>query len=158
MTLYSVLVSNKPLPTLDCTGMKEITVGELKLLYPITKNSPSQPWHEMPDDTKLLHAESEDAFERLNIFEMSELPFDLEEINDKSYMYGIEGTWNALFLEDFLEYLKQSITKEQGAELIRFWPGDDEYKLKIQYLELAEIELHDLNTLKNEDCIRVIFV
>ena len=28
MTLYSVLVANQPLPTIDCTGIKEITVKE----------------------------------------------------------------------------------------------------------------------------------
>lgn len=33
MSLYSVLVANEPLPLIDCTGITEITVRELKKLY-----------------------------------------------------------------------------------------------------------------------------
>lgn len=34
MTLYSVLVADQPLATIDCRGIEELTVKDMKLLYP----------------------------------------------------------------------------------------------------------------------------
>ena len=77
MTLYSVFVANKPLPTIDCTGITEITVKELKKIYPITVDTPEQSWHSMPDDAMILYAPDESAFEQLNIFEWDNPPYDI---------------------------------------------------------------------------------
>ena len=157
MTLYSVLVANKPLPTIDCTGIAEITVKELKKLYPITVDTPEQSWHSMPDDAMILHAPDESAFEQLNIFEWDNPPYDLEDYNDKTNVYGIEGNWSSVFLNDLFNYLKKSIEKEQEAELIRFCAGVHDRKLKKQHIKIEEIELHHLEYLKSEEYIRVIF-
>ena len=157
MTLYHALVANEPLPTIDCTGITEITVGELKKLYPITQEAPEQPWHSMPDDARILHAPDESVFERLNIFKWDSLPYDLEDYNDKPYVYGIEGSWNSTFLNDLLNYIKQSIKKEQAAELICFWAGDGIQTLKKIYINIENIELQHLENLKHESYVRVIF-
>lgn len=157
MTLYSVLAANKPLPTIDCTGIAEITVKELKKLYPITEDTPEQPWHSMPDGAMILHAPDESAFGQLNIVECSNPPYDLEDYNDKPYVYCIEGNWSSVFLNDLLNYLKQSIKKEQEAELIRFWAGEYDRKLKKRHINIEEIELHHLENLKSEQYIRIIF-
>ncbi|MFJ7735585.1 hypothetical protein ACIQ2D_04500 [Lysinibacillus sp. NPDC097287] len=157
MTLYSVLVASEPLPTIDCTGITEITVRELKKLYPITQESPEQPWHSMPDDAKILHASDESAFGRLNIFKWDNPPYDLEDYNYQPYVYCIEGSWNSTFLNDLLNYLRQSIKKEQAAELIRFWAGEYNQTLKKRQINIEDIELHHLENLKNEKYIRVIF-
>ncbi|WP_043929804.1 hypothetical protein [Bacillus sp. EB01] len=157
MTLYSVLVANKPLPTIDCTGIVEITVKELRKLYPITEDTPKQPWHSMPDDAMILHAPDESAFGQLNIFEWSNPPYDLEDYNDKHYVYCIEGNWSSVFLNDLLNYLKQSIKKEQEAELIRFWAGEYDRKLKERHINIEEIELHHLENLKSEQYVRIVF-
>ena len=124
MTLYSVLVANKPLPIIDCTGIAEITVKELIKLYPITVDTPEQPWHSMPNDAMILHAPDESAFGQLNIFKWDNPPYDLELYNEKPFVYGIDGNWGPQFLADFLIYLKQHIKPEQSAELIRFWAED----------------------------------
>ena len=157
MTLYSVLVANKPLPIIDCTGIAEITVKELKRLYPITKDTPEQSWHSMPDDAMILHAPDESAFGQLNIFKWSNPPYDLEDYNDKPYIYCIEGNWSSVFLNDLLTYLKQSIKKEQQAELIRFWAGVYNQKLKKRHINLENLELKHLENLKSEEYIRIIF-
>lgn len=157
MTLYSVLVANNTLPTIDCTGIAEITVKELKKLYPITKDTPEQLWHSMPDDAKILHATDESAFGQLNIFEWGNSPYDLENYTEKPYVYCIEGNWGPVFLNDFLKYLKQSIEKEQEAELIRFWAGESVRNIKRQHIKVEEIDLHHLEIIKNEQYIRIIF-
>lgn len=113
MTLYSVLVANKPLPTIDCTGIAEITVKELKKLYPITVETPEQPWHSLPDETMVLHASDESAFGQLYIFEWENPPYDLGIITIKLSVYCIEGNWSSVFLNDLLIYLKQSIKKSK---------------------------------------------
>lgn len=158
MTLYSVLVANSALQTVDFTGIAEITVRELKKLYPITESTPTQSWHLMDDDARVLHAADESAFENLNIFEWNNPPYDLEFYNEKSFVYGIEGNWGPQFLEDFLSYLKEHIQPEQGAELIRFWAGDYDKKLKSRRITMEDLELHHLESLKNEEYIRVAFV
>lgn len=157
MTLYSVLVANKPLPTIDCTGITEITVKELKKLYPITIDTPEQSWHSMPDDAMISHAPDESAFEQLNIFEWDNPPYDLEDYNDKTYVYGIEGNWSPVFLNDLLDYLIKSIKNEAEAELIRFVAGVNDRKLKKRHINIEEIELHHLENLKSEEYIRIIF-
>lgn len=157
MTLYSVLVANKPLPAIDCTGIKEITVKELKELYPITEDTPEQSWHSMPDDAMILHAPDESAFGQLHIFEWGNPPYDLEDYHEKPYVYCIEGNWSSVFLNDLLNYLKQSIKKEQGVELIRFWAGEYGRKLKKRRITIEEIELHHLENLKSEEYIRIVF-
>lgn len=157
MTLYSVLVASEPLPTIDCTGITKTTVRELKKLYPITQETPEQPWHSMPDDVMILHAPDESAFGRLNIFKWDDPPYDLEEYNYQTYVYGIEGNWNSTFLNDLLNYVRQSIKKEQAAELIRFWAGEYNRTLKKIHINIENIELQHLENLKRERYVRVIF-
>lgn len=157
MTLYSVLVANEPLPTIDCTGITKITVRELKKLYPITQETPEQTWHLMPDDAMILHATDESAFGRLNIFKWDNPPSDLENYNYQPYVYCIEGNWNSTFLNDLLNYLRQSIKKEHAAELIRFWAEDYNQILKKRQINIEDIELHHLENLKNEKYIHIIF-
>ena len=157
MTLYSVLVANKPLPTIDHTGIEEITVKELKKLYPITEETPKQIWHSWPDDAKILHAPDESAFRQLNIFEWDNPPYDLKDYNEKPYVYCIEGSWNSEILNDLLYYLKQFIKKEQEAELIRFWAGETDQNVKKLHITIQEIELHHLVNIEKEHHIRVIF-
>ena len=81
----------------------------------------------------------------------------LEDYNDKTYVYGIEGNWSPVFLNDLLNYLKRSIKKEQEAELIRFVAGVYDRKLKKRHINIEEIELHHLENLKSEEYIRIIF-
>ena len=157
MTLYSVLVANEPLPTIDCTGITEITVKELKNLYPITEYTPEQLWHSMHDDEIIVHAPDESAFRQLNIHKWGNPPYDLEDYNDKAYVYCIEGDWSSEFLNDLLIYLRKSIKKEQAAELIRFWAGEYNRKLKKRRIKIEDIELHHLENLKSEEYIRIIF-
>lgn len=157
MTLYYALVANEPLPTIDCTGIKEITVGELKKLYPITEETPEQLWHSMPDDARILHTPDESAFEKLHIFKWDSLPYDLEHYNNKPFVYGIEGSWNSTFLSDLLNYIKHSLKKEQAAELICFLAGDGIQTLKEIHINMENIELKHLENLKHENYIRVIF-
>ncbi len=158
MTLYSVLVANSPLQTVDCTGIVEITVRELKKLYPITESTAAQAWHLMDDDACILHAPDESAFGQLSIFEWDIPPYDLEYYSEKSFVYGIEGNWGSQFLADLLIYLKQHIKPEQNAEIIRFWAGDHEQKLKTVSLKIGEIEMHHLEGIQNERYIRVAFL
>jgi len=157
MTLYSVLVANEPLQTIDLTGITEITIGELKKLYPITPETPEQTWHSMPNDAKILHAPDESAFGYLSIFEWENPPYDLAHYTDKPYVYGIERNWNSTFLDDLLTYIKQSITKEQAAELIQFWAGDSIRKLKEIHINIENIELCHLEHIKTEEFVRAIF-
>lgn len=158
MTLYSVLVAVEPLPTIDCTGIIETTVRELKKLYPITQETPEQPWHSMSDDARIIHAPETTAFGRLNIFQWEHPPYDLEEYNYLPHIYGIEGNWNSTpFLNDLFNYVKQSIKKEHGAELIRFWAGENYRELTKVHISIEDIELHHLENIKNEKYLRVIF-
>ena len=64
MTLYCDLVAEQPLPTIDCRGIEELTVKEMKLLYPAATD---QVWYSLPDETLLIHAADESAFGQLHI-------------------------------------------------------------------------------------------
>ncbi|MGE7839843.1 hypothetical protein ACQKNX_03535 [Lysinibacillus sp. NPDC093712] len=158
MTLYSVLVADRALQTVDCTGIVEITVRELKKLYPITESTPAQAWHSMDDDARILHAPDESAFRQFNIFEWGNPPYDLKYYSEKIYVYGIEGNWGSQFLADFLIYLKQHIKPEQNVDIIRFWAGDYDQKLKNFSIKIEEIEMHHLESIQNEQYIRVALI
>ncbi|MFJ7666915.1 hypothetical protein ACIQXI_07390 [Lysinibacillus sp. NPDC097195] len=158
MTLYSVLVADSELQTIDCTGIKEMTIRELKILYPITNDTPIQHWHSMDDDVRIIHAPDEAAFAQLVIFEWQEPPYDLELYHKKPYVYGIGGNWGPQFLDDFLIYLKQHIKPEHNVELIRFWAGEAERRLKRRSIHIEEIELHHLEKLEKEQYIRVALI
>ena len=153
MTLYSVLVADKPLPTIDCTGIKELTVKEMKQLYP-TDNK--EIWRSMSDDTLILHAADESAFSQLHIFDWTDPPTDLADYHQKPYVYCIEGHWRAAFLNDLLAYLKKSIQPAHHAELIRYWV-EDGAKLKKRPLSIKTLEMHHLETLATEYAVRVVF-
>ncbi|MEG0448762.1 MAG: hypothetical protein RR595_02770 [Lysinibacillus sp.] len=157
MTSYSVLVATSPLQTVDCTGIAEITVRELKKIYLIIESSPAQSWHLMDDDTRILHAPDASAFGQLNIFQHDDPPYDLAFYNEKHFVYGIEGHWGPQFLEDFLIYLKEHIKSEQNVELIRYWAEDYDQKLKNFRITIEEIELHHLESIQGEEYIRVVF-
>jgi hypothetical protein len=158
MTLYSVLVANSSLQTVDCTGIAEITLRELKKLYPITESTIAQSWHLMDDDARILHVPDESAFGHLNIFRWNNPPYDLGFYNEKPFVYGNEGNWSPQFLEDLLIYLKEHIKPEQNAELIRYWAEDYDRKLKSRRITIEDVELHHLESIKNEEYIRVVFV
>ena len=111
----------------------------------------------MHDDTKVLHAPDESAFSQLNIFKWDKYPYDLDEFNEKPYVYGIEGSWRSKFLTDLLNYLRESIKKEHSAELIRFWAGEYNQKLKKIHLNIETLELQHLENLSNEEYLRVVF-
>ncbi|GKV56314.1 hypothetical protein NCCP2222_22610 [Sporosarcina sp. NCCP-2222] len=157
MTQYSVLVANEPLKEMDCSGIKELTVRELKKLYPITETTVEQPWHSMDDDVRILHAADELAFGRLNIFEWDNPPCELDDYNQKAYIYGVEGNWDTQFIMDLRSYLRSHITQEQKVELLRFWAGDGYRPLEEQNLSVNDIELHHLESLKNEFFARIVF-
>lgn len=73
------------------------------------------------------------------------------------FLYCIEGNWSSVFLNDLLNYLKQSIKKEHDAVLIRFWAGEYDRKLKKLRINIEGIELHHLENLRSEEYIRIIF-
>lgn len=153
MTLYSVLVAEQPLPTIDCRGIEELTVKEMKLLYPAATD---QVWYSLPDETLLIHVADESAFGQLHIFEWTDPPTDLADYHQKPYVYGIEGNWHAAFLNDLLVYMKKSIEPAHHAELIRYWV-EDGAKLKKRTLSINTLELHHLEKLATEHAVRVVF-
>ena len=63
------------------------------------------------------------------------------------------------FLNDLLNYIRQSINKEQAAEIIRFWAEDYHYNLALKeiHINIENIELQHLENLKHESYVRVIF-
>ena len=153
MTLYSVLVAEQPLPTIDCRGIEELTVKEMKLLYPAATD---QVWYSLPDDTLLIHAADESAFSKLHIFEWADPPTDLADYHQKPYVYGIEGNWSAAFLNDLIVYLKKSIHGAHHAQLIRYWV-EDGTKLKKRPLSIKNLEMHHLEKLATAHAVRVVF-
>lgn len=158
MTLYSVLVADSPLQTIDHRDIQEMTIKELKQLYPITEDTPMQDWHSFDDDMRIVHAPDESAFKQLLIFEWQEPPYDLALYHDKNYVYGIDGNWDSQFLDDFFVYLKQYIKPEQKVHLIRFRAGEGKRILKRRNIHIDEIELHHLEMLEKEQYIRVAFI
>ncbi|CAM5214115.1 hypothetical protein UACE39S_05468 [Ureibacillus acetophenoni] len=158
MSLFTMLVANQPLKEVDHTGITEITVGEMKKLYPITENTPEQPWHTMDDDVKLLHAPDESAFGELCISLCKNPPYDLDFYSDKEYIYWIKGNWKEKFLNDFVDYTKTNLHATQNAELLIFWAGDGEQKLKKQSISISEVNVEELEKLRNEQYVRVQFI
>ena len=153
MTLYSVLVADQPLPTIDYRGIEELTVKEMKLLYPAATD---QVWYSLPDETLLVHAANESAFGQLHIFEWADPPSDLADYHQKPYVYGIEGNWRAAFLNDLLVYLKNSIAPAHHAQLIRYWV-EDGAKLKKRLHMIETLEIGHLEKLATEHAVRVVF-
>ncbi|MBM7665907.1 hypothetical protein JOC25_002400 [Solibacillus kalamii] len=92
-----------------------------------------------------------------NIFEWGNPPYDLKDYNEKPYVFCNEGSWSSVFLNDLLHYLKLSIKKEQEVELIRFWVGESDWKLKKLRFTLEEIEYYHLENITNQHYIRVSF-
>ena len=159
MTLYSIIVADKELKEVDCTGIGYVTVREMKKMYPISEHFPEQSWHSMADDAQILHAPNEEAFGKLNVFHWGNPPDDLAHYNDKAFIYGIEGNWNAEFINDLLNYMKQQLSSEQNVELLRFWAGEYPLpKLKKRAISLKELDLAQLHEIEKEEYVRVQFV
>ncbi|WP_339252325.1 hypothetical protein NSQ43_01115 [Sporosarcina sp. FSL W8-0480] len=158
MSSFTLLVSDSPLKEVDYSGIAEITVGELKKLYPINENTPEEPWHTMDDDVRVLHAPDESAFGHLTISVCTNPPYDLDFYSEKEYMYWLSGNWNDKFLTDFANYIKEYIKAEENVELLIFWAGDGEQKLVERTVKIDEIEPSDLEMYKNGDNLRLQFV
>lgn len=157
MSLFTMLVADQPLKEVDHTGIKEITVRELKKLYPITEDTPEQLWHTMDDDALVLHAPDESAFGELCISLCKNPPYDLDYYSEKEYVYWIEGNWKEKFLNDFVDYIKVHITADLNAELLIFWAGDGEQKLKKRTLHINKVEVQQLESFRQEQYLRVSF-
>ena len=157
MSLYTVLVSDQPLPTIDCTGFEELTVREMKERYPITPDFPKQSWHLLDDDVIILNAPDESAFQKLHISEWDNYPSDLDWYNVCDYVYAVDGNWDEAFREAFLSYLHEHREALIGAELIQFWAGDLEQVLAEKRIVLADVTDSDLVMIKNNRNIRVQF-
>ena len=152
LSLYSVLVANKPLQPIDCTGIKEFTVKELKALHP---EKVEEPWYSMPDSTRLIYAPDESAFRKLQIFHWETPHYDLDDYNNKPYVYGIEGNWQGDFLTDLHQYIQQHIGRGSEAQLIRFWAGEPFKPLKRQDWLIADVTIEDLAALSELERVRV---
>lgn len=156
MTLYSIFVADKKLNEVDCTGIDYVTVREMKKMYPISEHFPEQTWHSMDDDVQILHAPDEAAFGKLHVFQWEIPPYDLAHYSDKAFIYGIEGNWNADFLSDLLQYIKEQLSPKQNVELLRFWAGDYPLpKLKKHTISINELNLAQLQEIEGEEYIRV---
>ncbi|MBP2242123.1 hypothetical protein J2Z40_002696 [Cytobacillus eiseniae] len=158
MTSFSFLVSDSPLKEVDYSGITEVTVGELKKIYPITENTPAQPWHSMDDHVRILHAADASAFGELVISLCKDPPFDLTLYTEKQYTYWIEGHWKGKFLSDFVAYIKAHIQAHKNVELLIFWAGDGEEKMVERTIRIEDIEPKHLEMFKQEENIRVYFV
>ncbi len=139
-----MLVADKPLKEVDHSGITEITVRELKKLYPITESTREELWHTMDDDARVLQAPDESAFGQLVISLCKNPPYDLSFYNEKEYIYWVGGNWQDKFLTDFVDYIRMHLTASQNVELLIFWAGDGEQKLKEQSIHINEIEIHHL--------------
>lgn len=158
MSLFTFLVSDYPLKEVDYSGITEITVRELKKLYPISENMPEQPWHLMDDDARILHAPDESAFGELVISICNNPPFDLALYTEKEFVYWIEGNWKGKFLADFADYIKAHLKEIKNVQLLIFWAGDGEQKLIERTIKIEEIEPKHLEMFKLEENIRLKFV
>lgn len=157
MSLFRFLVADYPIKEVDYSGITEITVRELKKLYPITENTPEQPWHTMDDDAKVLHAPDESAFGKLGISLCQNPPQDLFFYTDKEHVYWLEGNWNEKFLYDFTEYIKVHLKGRYDVDLISFWAGDVQ-RLEEYTIYINEIEQSHLEKFKDKENIRVQFI
>ncbi len=158
MSLFTFLVSDYPLKEVDYSGITEITVRELKRLYPISENTPEQSWHSMDDDALILHASDESAFDELVISICEVPPFDLAFYTEKEFVYWIEGKWKGRFLTDFADYIKAYIKGIENVQLLIFWAGDGEQKLIERTINIEEIEPSHLEMFKREANVRLKFV
>ena len=160
MSLFNVLISDSPLKEVDHTGIIEITVRELKKLYPITKDTPQQSWHLMDDDSRILHAPDESAFGELSISACTQPPFDLEFYieGEDEYVYWIGGNWKESFLSDFADYVKANIKAIDNVQLLTFWAGDGKQKLKESTMSIADVTPEKLAVIGDASNIRVRFL
>lgn len=158
MSLFKMLLSNTPLKEVDHTGIAEITVRELKQLYPITKDIPPQSWHLMDDDARILHVADESAFGELQISECTNPPYDLGFYIEDEYVYWLEGSLGEKFLTDFANYVKATIKASDNVQLLTFWAGDGKKQLKNMTLAIDHVTSEQLATLAHKANVRVQFV
>ena len=155
MSSFTFLVSDHPLQQVDHSGIVELTVREMKEMYPISETFPEQPWHSMDDDTRILHAPDQSAFGKLAVSISENPPTDLAYYSDKKYIYSIQGNWGSDFLMDFANYMKTSIHIDDHAQLLLFWAGDGIQQLKEHTVAIDKIEPDYLEMLEHERNIRL---
>lgn len=158
MTLYTMLVSDQPLKEINLTGITEITVRELKILYPITENSPERIWHTMDDDALIIQAPDESAFHKLAISATGTPPHDLRFYSKKEYVYWVSGIWRDEFITDLSDYIKENIREEHNAELLVFWADDCKPGLKKFTLKIDEIQPSQLEMIQQKGHSRAYFI
>ena len=159
MSLFHILISDNPLKEVDYTGITEITIREMKKLYPIKESEPAQSWHFMDDDATILHAKDESAFSQLCITKCKKPPFDLLFYTDEEeHVYWIEGGWREQFIPDFKNYVRDYIKATDNVELLIFWAGDGVQKLKNLELSIMDVSPEQISDLAKSQNVRVQFV
>lgn len=156
MSSFTFLVSDRPLQEVDYSGILELTVREMKEMYPISETFPEEPWHSMDDDTRILHAPDQAAFGKLAVSISENPPTDLAYYTDKKYVYSIQGNWGNEFLSDFADYMKTAIHVEDHSQLLLFWAGDGVQQLKEQTVTTDQISPDYLKMLEEERNIRLL--
>lgn len=158
MSSFTLLVSDSPLTEIDHSGIAEITVRELKQLYPINENTPEEPWHTMDDAARILHAPDESAFGQLAISVCTNPPYDLDLYSEKEYRYWVSGNWEGKFLTDFADYIKAYINTSANVQLLIFWAGNGVQELVEQSIHIDEIGPNHLELCRRENNLRLQFV
>ncbi|WP_195575555.1 hypothetical protein [Paenibacillus sp. 1001270B_150601_E10] len=156
MSLFSFIVSNRPLPEIDQTGFVRMKARELKKLN-IQAKGPID-IHELDDDVDVMYAKDEAKINDLRISRCTNPPYDLEQYINKEYIYWLEGdryreSWNS----QLFEYLNEHKDHVSELEIWSIWFGDGIQEINETVLSLHNVTLLDLERLKGSNfCIKFV--
>lgn len=155
MSRFTFLASDCELPEIDLSGIKKLTVKELKEMNPRPKSF----WDldKLPDDCKTLFFPDGADTTGLQISICTNPPYGIEEYIKKKYVYWLGGKFNLKCKSQFQDYLQDNLDKGACIELWSLWFGNDKMDEILQMkCSFSDIPFFDFEILwKTDSCITI---
>ncbi|WP_152395340.1 hypothetical protein [Paenibacillus guangzhouensis] len=151
MSQYTFIASRGLIPELDLTEIMRVMIKDIRH----NANFPASLAH-LSDETEIMYAKDEQALNGLRIFPCIHPPYDLKHYITIDYIYTLEGTFDAVRIQQFIDYLHSFVTP---VEIWSIAFGQGRLPVQHQTIPRAALHCNDMNILNRRQsthCLTVL--
>lgn len=137
MSKYMFIASDKPLPNVDYSNSKSITVREAKKIGLPNPNNIS--WDDLNPNDKILYFEKADDLGEVIVIKTTHKFKDINYYTNKKYIYDLGFVYSDKRADDIIRYIKNNICQNEEIEIWSTWLDH------INQIKKNSISLNDLN-------------